>query len=234
MGTNILNPFEIFGAAAPSNILLTNLLSYYNFDESSGNLLDIHGSEDFALTDAPTQGVSGLINDAYDFNGSSNYCTSLNNTPWDLQTTDFSISFWFTIGSNSTNLFMLDYRDGSNDGFRVARIANNRLEVKHNSITFTSSATYLTSATFRHFILSADRDSTSTIYINGSSIGTINTSSNLNILVKAFLGSRSFSTPTNRHNGLLDESGIWNRALTSDEVALLYNSGAGLSYTSFG
>jgi hypothetical protein len=35
-------------------------------------------------------------------------------------------------------------------------------------------------------------------------------------------------------NGRLDEIGVWNRALTTDEITALYNSGSGLPYSSFG
>ena len=33
--------------------------------------------------------------------------------------------------------------------------------------------------------------------------------------------------------GMMDEVGVWSRALSADEIALLYNSGSGLAYEDF-
>ena len=38
---------------------------------------------------------------------------------------------------------------------------------------------------------------------------------------------------TNAFNGYIDEIGIWNRTLNDTEISWLYNSGDGLSYSSF-
>jgi len=39
------------------------------------------------------------------------------------------------------------------------------------------------------------------------------------------------ATGARRYNGLMDEISIWNRALSSNEVSTIYNSGTGLFYT---
>jgi len=49
-----------------------------------------------------------------------------------------------------------------------------------------------------------------------------------------FIGARRTNQGlTNFFEGKIDEVGIWDRALTSDEVSDLYNSGDGLSYDDF-
>jgi len=233
MGTNLLNPFEIFAAGA-DNILLTNLLSYYNFDEASGNLLDIQSTHDFTLTDAPTQGVTGKINDAYDFNGTSNFCTSIDGLPWDIVTSDYSISIWFKRSSIGSNQFAFDYRSGGNVGFGVLLSSANNMFIIHNSVDLVAGD--ISDTDFHHFVFAADRDVSGIGYLDNVNIGNIDVSSDLNIAAgrKPIFGTRSFSSPASRMNGLIDEFGIWDRALTSDEVALLYNSGNGLSHDNFG
>ncbi len=233
MGTILLNRDVIFGAA-PSNILLTNLLSYYNFDEVSGNLLDIHGSEDASQVGTPVLGATGLINDAWNLGGDPNEgAKTLNTSPWDIATVDHSISLWYNLNTSYTsNQTLLDYRTASVTGLRL-RYVNGIVNVDHNSVTEPANAE-TTIGLWQHILISADRDGTSTIYSNGVDGGTYNSSGSLTISGFAKFGIRSFSTPATYLRGKLDEVGIWNRALTSDEVALLYNSGAGLSYTNFG
>lgn len=50
-------------------VLVDDTIHYYNFDESSGNLIDQHAALDGTLSGNTTQGVTGLINTAYDFDG---------------------------------------------------------------------------------------------------------------------------------------------------------------------
>ena len=44
---------------------------------------------------------------------------------------------------------------------------------------------------------------------------------------------RAGGLPERHYKGYLDEFGFWKRALTSDEVKLLYNNGLGLSYNNY-
>ena len=54
----------------------TNMVSYYNFDQASGNLIDQHASDDGVVTDGggTIYGATGKINDAFDFERDENHC----------------------------------------------------------------------------------------------------------------------------------------------------------------
>ena len=81
---------------------------------------------------------------------------------------------------------------------------------------------------WNHLVATSD-GTTARLYFNGVeyATGTPNPSSPLKLWVGNYYGmDRSMA-------GAMDEIGLWNRCLTADDVALLYNSGAGLSFELF-
>ena len=68
------------------------------------------------------------------------------------------------------------------------------------------------------------------VYVNGASDGTFAAGNPLNTNGNQFfIGYQQ--TYSNRYfNGAIDEVGVWSRALSSTEIAALYNSGSGLQY----
>ena len=55
-----------------SSTLLNGLVAYWNFDESSGNVLDSVGSSDGTVHGTPTRNGAG-IKVGYTFNGTTDY-----------------------------------------------------------------------------------------------------------------------------------------------------------------
>ena len=105
---------------------------------------------------------------------------------------------------------------------------------KNGKILDINPAGAITDTDWHHLVFSNARPDAEA-YLDNVNIGDLSSLGNIELSVtrKLHIAARSFSTAANFFNGSLDETGIWNRALTSDEVALLYNSGAGLSYNSF-
>jgi hypothetical protein len=76
---------------------------------------------------------------------------------------------------------------------------------------------------------------TLTGYVDGSSVGTIGATTSGSITQSdvteiGMRGDLDVLNPSNCTSGLIDEVGIWSRALTGAEVTSLYNGGAGLQY----
>ncbi len=67
------------------------------------------------------------------------------------------------------------------------------------------------------------------IYINGAIVGTDTTSSSAVSITTTLIGKRIGST-AETWNGGIDETGIWNRSLSVDEIAQLYNEGNGITF----
>jgi hypothetical protein len=80
-------------SGAVSNGLLTNLISYWKLDESSGNATDAHGSN--TLTDNGGVGTaSGIINTGRTFDGSNDYLSCADNASLSTGDVDFTLQFW--------------------------------------------------------------------------------------------------------------------------------------------
>ena len=70
-------------------------------------------------------------------------------------------------------------------------------------------------------------------YINGTSVGST-TGSGSGTLATGYTAGLHISsdngTAAQAFDGMMDEIGVWSRALTATEVTELYNSGNGLAY----
>lgn len=227
----------MIGAAVAGNGLLNGLVSYWKLDESSGNALDAHGSNDGTVTSA-TQGSTGKINTSYYFNGLG-YITigDILSGP-----TAFSISVWFIkdntngeflinkgIGLGTEREYLLAYDNADGKMFVTFYDETNDT----STVTKANSAITADGATWHHLVMTWD-GSTVTFYLNGSNDGggansevIRNTSSNFAICWDEHPSLQRYWT------GKVDEIGIWNRELTSDDITTLYNSGNGLSYDNF-
>jgi len=225
--------------------LTTNLVSYYKLDETSGSVLDAQGTNN-ATNVGATPNETGKINTAYDFDG--NEYIDLNFKP--DTTTDFTWSTWVYMESQSTSylnsiLWASDSTNGQGAAFVVngqstgiigagsdryfgMTNSNNVLNVKSSNIVPLNTWTYL-SITFD------ESESTMKLYYNGVLDSTHTGITTPTVLSgnDAFLGVDGRNPTTNRNydwDGKMDEVGIWDRVLTSTEIAELYNSGDGFAY----
>jgi hypothetical protein len=208
-----------FRGTAPSS-LLTGLVSYWNFNETSGDLLDIVGSHPGTLgasTASPTQGASGIIGTAYTFDGSNDIITLA--SPITTGTT-FSLSFWLKPNTQSGYGTILTDNGGLSGVWYIG--TGNKIDFY--SGTDHLNTTGLTNAQWNHMVITCNAGVIG-IYINGQS----------DIITFTTFGGYSANS-IGRHTtyealkGNLDEMGFWSRVLTSAEVTTLYNSGAGKAY----
>lgn len=217
---------------------ITNPISYWKLDESSGNAADSVGSR--TLTNTNSVGyVSAKINNGADF-GASNTNKRLLYTVDSLgiSTGAISISGWVKmsteIGSGITRFF--EHRNGANGianyveydfngGTRRINIGRDRtgsaIEVARNTIT-------LGTTNYTHFVMTYD-GSTVTGYINGSSIGTVASSGTGSAITDGFCVGATVNGFLFA-SAIIDEVGIWNVALSASEVTSLYNGGSGIQY----
>jgi len=197
-------------------------LSFDNIDQVSGNPQDLSGNTT-ATNNGATTGAVGLINECYDFNGSSDYVsqnlgvTSYNN---------WSINFWIKPDSGFS-LFQamrkekqvsIYITDTGVIGFYIGNGSS-------WSTLISSAATTITSDSWSMITFTGD-GSTIRGYVNNVEIGNNANTYNLNMN-----GVRLFANDGGSQylEGLGDEFGIWTRALSSDERATLYNDGDGFN-----
>jgi len=224
--------------------LYSNLISYWKMDESSGTIVDAHGSNDGTYNGA-LYSQDGKINTAIGFDGNDDYIDI--GDVLDMGTNDFSISAWVKSASllpdNKENQVInkkslsTDVYEGyflcmPNGQFRF-QIADG---TNYLALTVGSVGEY-NNNNWHHVIAVANRGTELRIYVDGVSVGNVTETTIGNIDTNNLLSIGNAYYSGSSHvlfNGSIDEVGVWNRALTPTEMEKLYNSNAGLPYSLFG
>jgi len=219
--------------------LLTDLVSYWNFDS---NLNDSLGN--YNLTNNGTESVTGIINNGRDF-VSADEDTMYN---YDFNDTVYALSIWFKpktqITAGGTTQRLIAFRTTATNQ-RFLNFGDSTIlatDETLNILTGTSSdygRTYIRdtiSADWHHLVISWDSvNSKYKIYLDGvekttyagsGSAGHAVLLDNTNCIGMGNI----FGSSSSHLNMTIDEAGIWSRALTSSEVSELYNGGDGLAY----
>tara|TARA_S200000501_G_C20865118_1_gene761536 strand:- start:95 stop:4819 length:4725 start_codon:yes stop_codon:yes gene_type:complete len=173
--------------------------------------------------------ASSLINKSASFNGSSSVITI--NSSFDFSSS-FSISMWFNAdalpSSTYVPLFFTDGYGGSNSDYGVALYlyGNTIKPWIDRQATYTNifTAGTLYTGTWYHVVLNRDYNSKWELFLNGSSLGTY-TSAGLtdNYTPSSFSTIGKHANSAMWFDGRIDQTRIFNKALSSSEVTTLYN-----------
>ena len=229
----VLGSIRQLDVVVPEFFPKTGLISYYKLD---GNSNDAHGSNNG--TDTSMSYSAGKINNAGSFNGSSSYI----NLPSDISkifegTKNYTLSFWIKSSRQSDSDFIFNsitstssqynYRNlmvfYNNNKIQIGRYDNSSADVVVPTSSFTIGTWYYITITYDGSYLK--------VYVNGSYDNQVASTKSASSGGYANIGSLiQGGLRQTYYSGLIDEVGIWSRALTSDEITKLYNSGAGLAY----
>jgi len=183
-----------------------------------------------------TQKITGYIRKGAAFNGLSanGSVIHISNDAFFRQKQTLSVSLWFKTNASASQSLRLftDYNSASYNIFSEINSSGNIVVINrfnNATNTFTSTGTYDNSQ-WHHLVITNNVSSlTQTIYVDGSSIGTNNMSSNgwsTGTTGKVGIGA-SWSTSNTRwqnsFNGSIDQVRIFDKALSSSEVTTLYN-----------
>lgn len=216
--------------------LTDNLISYYKLDEASGSVLDAHGSNNGTNTGA-TPGATGKIGSAYDFDDNSADRVDCNFVP---SGSNYSWQAWvYPTASTASRAWRILDSTANNQGSYIIYNTYNGGIIQFNKGTGATlqyaRSTYKLSDhvnEWTHIICVWDGTDPPNIYVNGSddplSAETFTTDAVSWGAQELIIGNRSGYD--RGFEGVIDEVGIWARALTSGEVVQLYNDGAGLAY----
>ena len=210
--------------------LNSGLVSYYKLDETSGTTLDdAHGNNDLTTHNSPTLGATGKINNAVDFEkDNSQYATASDDNSLDV-TTGITINVWIkpeTSGGivlrKGDEMYDLSTRSDNSKVQCNVKVGANKYNIQSSSAQ--------TLGVWTMWTMTYDGE-TLRLYKNGTldtsltdPSGNINTDNYGLGLAGNYLGGGNF-------DGLIDEVGLWNRALNSSEINDLYNNGDGITYT---
>lgn len=235
----ILIVLPIF-ANAQSNQFLNNLMSYYKFDNSNP-FVDSQGL--YNGTNIGTTSITGKINEARNYYLPSGQYIYLQNYSFIGLSSNSTQNFWLMRNSTSGEQHFLSSRfsDNTDSPILNAFITNSFYSYFTSGIsgyTCSLGGYSLSLSTGTWYMITIVRNVTHlSLYVDGvlntsttcgnQTLFYMNSTNNIiNFGNRPLISSRLWY-------GRIDEVGIWNRSMTSSEVASLYNSGAGLSYDSF-
>jgi len=216
------------------------LISFWKLDESSGNAIDSHGTNDGTVNGA-TQGAAGRVGTAYSFDGNDyvdvgtlgNYGTDLDEKFWTMamwvKTTTDGVRMCL-FGNNEGTTFQIKFLINTDDDIgtlRVGRFVMVRKDNDNNirTLAYTSDSG-ITDGEWHHIVWMLSKNS-GQIFFDGVELSLSTISFGLaddmrnptnSVLAGAINNNGS---PALYFTGSLDELGLWDRALTQAEVDAL-------------
>jgi len=236
------NPFSssCSGASGSDTSLTSGLVAYWSFNAGTGTTVNDNagnGNTGAWQGTLGSQWTTGKIGYGVKFDGSSNYVAL--GTPSDLEglQVPLTITGWFnqTSGGPSNQPIYAAYLNvASSELWSLVRLDGGilRYYTSTSSGGFQSAGSFTPSTGSWHFfavVVSGSISSPSvTIYLDGSSqsssLSALSSSPNTTVPIE--IGGDAAGA-SEKFYGVIDEVGVWNVALTSTQVATLYNSGAG-------
>lgn len=228
--------------------LIDGLVSYWKFDEVSGDRVDIVNALHLVPSDVDAQYVGGVINQCFYKStvGDNAYLrASLAGTTFQSSTTGTqSISFWMKCPEFQ---YTIPYKNqvgttGTTLNMEVSTVAvgDGRLRWYTGSATgglhSLDSTSAMTLNKWFHYILTYDSSSKEKIiYRNGINVGNATASHGNTLYTGTYLEiGRLDSLASQSKSIYVDELGVWNKILDVNEGSQLYNNGAGLTYPFYG
>lgn len=221
--------------------LTDNLVSYYKLDESSGNAADSVGSNTLTNNGGATYSAGKINNGVSLASASSQYLQNATPTGLPTGSSAFSVSLWLKKTTNpGAGVKHGQVYFGTNATRQLCYVEMDGNIGSGNQVTFATfaddinSVATLTTGTWYHIVATYDGSVTTKLYVDGSLDTTRTLATALNIVINAgglIVGADYLAGAVGGYdNGMIDEVGIWSRALSSTEVSELYNGGAGLQY----
>ena len=207
-----------------------DLIAHYKFDAGSGTVLvDNSGNSNNGTIYGAPAWVTGKSGYAIDFDGVDDYVSIPDAASLNFGTGDFTICTWFKT-SQSADVRNLFYK-GAGDGLSGWRFGLDNINygrptvligdtVGHVTLVFGTTA--YNDGLWHHMVVVFDRDVAAECFMDGASIGTgdITSISGSVDNTDAILIGNSYD----KYIGSLDETRIYNRALSAAEISDLYHN----------
>lgn len=224
---------------------IASLVSWYKFDEASGDALDAHGAH--PLTDNATVGATtGKIGGARDLvKASSEYFSHADHADFRGADVDMTWAFWVNaraLANNTSYVIVSKYGAAGNREFRLyisvhvigaTKLAVIQVSGDGTALTSKNDATFGNLAINTWYLIIGKHDAANNVIglsINGAAFQTAAHATGI------FAGSADLNvgreaSATNLFDGFIDEGSVWRGYAFSDaDAAEYYNSGNGITY----
>ena len=222
----------------------TDYKAYWSFNNNQTvktRLEDLSGNDNTAtLMNSPTTNATGKFDEAYTFNGSTQYCSLVNTS--DIQPTgSFTLSGWVKTTGTATQALFQSYNNTPANGILIMLENDGRIYAQVSNYGDTSSG-YSTSSVNDgnwHFVTVTYDGTNIKVYANATLENTILHTDGIAYsgTSYSFIGRYRSDNSGILHyfNGSVDDFKLYHRALTQAEVTALYNhvpSAIGFSWAS--
>jgi hypothetical protein len=233
MGASVFLCGKAF-SQVPSYVPTNGLVGWWPFN---GNANDESGNGNNGTVNGATltNDRNGNVNKAYVFDGINDFIQVSNSSSFNLAN-GHSISVWFNPNGIQQSVIIEKFNstNGQGDGGPQLVLRTNQLIdfsiFNNNSGNFVYSNTLSTSQSWQN-IIATWNGGLIRLYQNSVLIDSIPFSSVLNPCIEPMMiGKRAFQSDL-LFNGVIDDIGMWNRALTQQEITVLYNSCTGNEIT---
>lgn len=231
-------PAHAATSVSSDSSLSQNLVSYWSLEEAAGTRTDVHGPND--LTDNNTVGVaSGKLGYAADCEASEADSLSIGDgvqSGLDI-TGDMSIAAWIKPETMNETMLVTKWHHVDKTSYMFAMAAGGGLVWVNNAESsgygYSGTTTYYSFATssWTHVAVSYDASAgAASLFVNGTLIGTATGLDTSIANTNASFRLCGRDSATDYYDGLIDEIGVWSKALSPTDIENLYNDSQGLPY----
>ena len=220
-------------AQVPSYVPTNGLVGWWPFN---GNANDESGNGNNGTVNGATLTADrfGNLNKAYSFDGVDNYIHVLNTPSLDI--VNGTLNLWFnTVNQDIITLICKNsYSDATNESWHIYLNENNPGSInfasKHNGFCSPGMGWEINSSGSNNIFSSSNmlttlvKTDSTFIFLNGNLISSFPVSSQIDNCIGDVQIGRHWSNDPRFYSGIIDDIGIWNRALTQQEITNLYNS----------
>jgi uncharacterized protein (TIGR02145 family) len=219
---------NLYSQSVPSYVPTNGLVGWWPFD---GNAQDGSGNGNHGIVNGATLTIDrfGNQNGAYSFDGIDDFIEVSDNSSLRIINTDFTINAWLITNTTISNHILYKGQSSGNNYPKYMYTLNNNLFAFHINGPGLTTGLWYYSNTMQminwQMATVIKQGNSISFYVNSILCG----NNNFNDSVQNTVGHNvriggAEPNGSGWWNGKLDDIGIWNRALTPQEITNLYNS----------
>jgi plastocyanin len=209
------------------SITQQNLIAAYDFEQSSGDLIDQTGNGHNGTVSGPTRDVSGVSGSAYQFDGSNNDNVSIPNDS-QLNPSQITVSTW-VYWTGSGKEYIIEKADDPDKGYGLT--INSASQIQFGIGNGSGYAVAASSNTFPKnrwvSVVGTYDGSTVKTYVDGEEVASTSAGTISDDSGPFMFGAHANSPNSSNFNGKIDETEVYNTALSESEVKEISNSNGG-------
>lgn len=207
--------------------LLTGLVAHYAFDQTA---LDSSGNNYHLVLEGGAGYGTGMFGGALSLNGTgSQYAhRPLADAVFDFGASDFTVQAWVNFTTHTREQTLIEKFNGtSGPGWTLTTPINPASSLQYyNSGALSANITWTPGIWYQ--VIARQSAGSMSLFINGALVASGVRGSSTDVVDPLLIGRRDAADPRNfAVDGLLDEIGIWNRALSDGEVSQLHSISIG-------